>query len=109
MGVDVGGAGDQGMMFGFACKETQHADAAADLPGPPPGREPRHAARTAASCKFLRPDAKSQVTVEYNADGTPHRIHTVVLSTQHDESVMVKKDGKDYFSDDARQGHRSTS
>ncbi len=53
--------------------------------------------------KFLRPDAKSQVTVEYNADGTPHRIHTVVLSTQHDESVIGKKDGQDYFSDDARK------
>src|SRR5208337_1549552 len=53
--------------------------------------------------KFIRPDAKSQVTVEYNADGTPHRIHTIVLSTQHDESVVVKKGDKEYFSDDARK------
>jgi S-adenosylmethionine synthetase len=51
---------------------------------------------------FVRPDAKSQVTVEYNADGTPHRVHTVVLSTQHDGSVVVDKDGKAYFSDAAR-------
>ena len=59
--------------------------------------------RESGELKFVRPDAKSQVTVEYNADGTPHRIHTVVLSTQHDESVMATKDGKDYFSDDARK------
>jgi S-adenosylmethionine synthetase len=51
----------------------------------------------------MRPDAKSQVTVEYNADGTPHRIHTVVLSTQHDESVIIEKDNKKFFSDEARQ------
>ena len=50
--------------------------------------------RESGELKFLRPDAKSQVTVEYNADGTPHRIHTVVLSTQHDESVVVKKNGQ---------------
>jgi len=41
--------------------------------------------------KFVRPDAKSQVTIEYEADGAPHRIHTVVLSTQHDESAMEKR------------------
>src|SRR5438874_2412708 len=58
--------------------------------------------RKAGKLRWLRPDAKSQVTVEYNADGTPHRIHTVVLSTQHDESVMTSKGGKDYFTDDAR-------
>jgi S-adenosylmethionine synthetase len=43
------------------------------------------------------------VTVEYGADGTPSRIHTVVLSTQHDDSVVQKKGGKDYFSDEARR------
>jgi S-adenosylmethionine synthetase len=43
------------------------------------------------------------VTVEYNADGSPYRIHTVVLSTQHDESVTTKKGDKTYFSDDARR------
>src|SRR5262249_44196992 len=52
---------------------------------------------------FMRPDAKSQVTVEYNRDGTPHRIHTIVLSTQHDNSVVVKRGGRDYFSDEARK------
>ena len=65
--------------------------------------------RRSGELKFVRPDAKSQVTVEYNADGTPHRIHTVVLSTQHDESVVVKKDGRDYFSDDGPRGCWSTS
>jgi S-adenosylmethionine synthetase len=64
----------------------------------------RHAEmRRDGRLKFVRPDAKSQVTVEYLADGTPYRIHTVVLSTQHDDSVVVKHNGKDYFSDDARQ------
>ena len=102
VGVDTGGAGDQGMMFGFACNET-------------PGKMPlpidlahrlveRHAAlRQGKQLGFLRPDAKSQVTVEYNADGSPHRIHTIVLSTQHDKSVVVERAGKQLFSDDARQ------
>jgi S-adenosylmethionine synthetase len=102
MGVDLGGAGDQGMMFGFACDETKTLmplpiDLAHRL-------VERHAnMRQKGELKFIRPDAKSQVTVEYNSDGTPHRIHTVVLSTQHDESVITKKGGKDYFSDDARK------
>jgi len=102
MGVDGGGAGDQGMMFGFACEETQTL---MPLPIYLAHRLVENHARMRRSgeLKFLRPDAKSQVTVEYNADGTPHRIHTVVLSTQHDRSVIVKKGDQDYFSDDARR------
>lgn len=102
MGVDLGGAGDQGMMFGFACMETK---ALMPLPIYLAHRliENHARMRQSGELKFVRPDAKSQVTVEYEADGTPHRIHTVVLSTQHDESVMAKKNGKDYFSDEARQ------
>ncbi len=101
-GVDVGGAGDQGMMFGFACKETHTL---MPLPIYLAHRlvENHAKLRHSGELAFVRPDAKSQVTVEYNGDGTPHRIHTVVLSTQHDESVMVKKDGRDYFSDAARE------
>src|SRR5262249_48288984 len=59
--------------------------------------------RECGALAWARPDAKSQVTIEYNADGTPHRIHTVVLSTQHDESVVTRKGGGDSFSDDARE------
>ena len=101
-GVDVGGAGDQGMMFGFACKETHTL---MPLPIYLAHRLVENHAnqRRSGELAFVRPDAKSQVTVEYNSDGTPHRIHTVVLSTQHDESAMVKKEGRDYFSDAARE------
>jgi S-adenosylmethionine synthetase len=101
MGVDVGGAGDQGMMFGFACDETHTL---MPLPIYLAHRLVENHAhlRQKGEVKFLRPDAKSQVTVEYSADGTPHRIHTVVLSTQHDESVLVKRGAAQLFSDEAR-------
>ena len=102
MGVDTGGAGDQGMMFGFACDETHTL---MPLPIYLAHRLVENQARLRKSgeLKFLRPDAKSQVTVEYYPDGTPSRIHTVVLSTQHDNSVVLKKNDRDYFSDDARR------
>ena len=101
-GVDTGGAGDQGMMFGFACRETSTL---MPLPIYLAHRlvENHASLRETGAIKWLRPDAKSQVTVEYEADGTPHRIHTVVLSTQHDDSVMSKKGGQEYFSDEARK------
>jgi S-adenosylmethionine synthetase len=102
MGVDTGGAGDQGMMFGFACRETPTL---MPLPIYLAHRlvENHARLRRGGELKFVRPDAKSQVTVEYNSDGTPHGIHTVVLSTQHDESVVTRIGGKPYFSDEARQ------
>ena len=90
MGVDVGGAGDQGMMFGFACDETISL---MPLPIHVAHRlvETHAKLRDSKKIAWLRPDAKSQVTVEYNADGTPHRFHTVVLSTQHDENATEKR------------------
>jgi S-adenosylmethionine synthetase len=102
MGVDGGGAGDQGMMFGFACDETHTL---MPLPIYLAHRlmENHAKLRRSGELKFVRPDAKSQVTVEYNADGAPHRIHTVVVSTQHDDSVVVKVQDRDYFSDEARK------
>jgi S-adenosylmethionine synthetase len=102
MGVDTGGAGDQGMMFGFASEETQTL---MPLPIYLAHRLMENHARMRRSgeLNFIRPDAKSQVTVEYLTDGTPHRIHTVVLSTQHDNSVVVKNGERDYFSNEARQ------
>jgi S-adenosylmethionine synthetase len=59
--------------------------------------------RKSGELAFIRPDAKSQVTVEYLPDGTPHRIHTVVLSTQHDNTVIMKKGEREFFSNEARQ------
>ena len=102
MGVDNGGAGDQGMMFGFACDETKTL---MPLPIYLAHRlvENHAKMRRSGELKFIRPDAKSQVTVEYHADGTPARIHTVVFSTQHDESVVEERGGKKYFRDDARK------
>ncbi len=83
MGVDTGGAGDQGMMFGFACRET---DTLMPLPIHLAHRlvERQAQVRREGIIKGLRPDAKSQVTVEY-ADDTdlPVRLNAVVLSTQH--------------------------
>jgi S-adenosylmethionine synthetase len=101
-GVDLGGAGDQGMMFGFACRETFTL---MPLPIYLAHRLVENHARLRRSGElpFVRPDAKSQVTVEYNADGTVHRIHTIVLSTQHDESVMSTKNGQQWFNDSARK------
>ena len=101
VGVDSGGAGDQGMMFGFACNETKSL---MPLPIYLSHRlvENHAKLRENGELPWIRPDAKSQVTVEYNSDGTPLRIHTVVLSTQHDKSAMVNHGGKHLFSDQAR-------
>ncbi len=84
LGVDKEGAGDQGMMFGFACRET---DALMPLPIQLAHRlvEKHAEVRRAGGIKGLRPDAKSQVTVEYE-EQKPVAVNTLVLSTQHDKT-----------------------
>jgi len=82
------GAGDQGMMFGYASDESP------ELMPMPIMLAHRVARRLAAVRKdgtlpFLRPDGKSQVTVEYDSEGRPRRVHTVLVSTQHDPDIEM--------------------
>ncbi|MCR5551917.1 MAG: methionine adenosyltransferase [Oscillospiraceae bacterium] len=95
MGVDAAyddkstGAGDQGMMFGFACDETKEL-----MPAPIGYAHNLTRAlselRKDGTLPWLRPDGKSQVSVQYDDEGNPERIDTVVVSTQHAEDIDVK-------------------
>jgi S-adenosylmethionine synthetase len=79
------GAGDQGMMFGYACKETDNYMPLALELSHRLLRELAAIRKAGQEMTYLRPDSKSQVTIEYKNDGTPKRIEAVVLSTQHDD------------------------
>jgi len=87
-GVDTGGAGDQGMMFGYACDETPELMPAPIQYAHAVTRQLARARKTGLD--FLRPDGKSQVTVEYR-NGRPARIDAVVCSTQHVDGISNKK------------------
>jgi S-adenosylmethionine synthetase len=89
MGVDTGGAGDQGMMFGYACNDTKELM-------PMPIQMAHQLTRKLSEVRkeglldYLRPDGKSQVSIEY-VDGKPTRVDTVVISSQHSEDVTNEK------------------
>jgi S-adenosylmethionine synthetase len=88
MGVDTGGAGDQGLMFGYACDETEELMPMPIMLAHKLCRQLSQVRRF-GKLKFLRPDGKSQVSVEY-ANGKPSRIDAVVISTQHDDEVSIE-------------------
>jgi S-adenosylmethionine synthetase len=88
MGVDTGGAGDQGLMFGYACDETEELMPMPIMLAHKLVRQLSEV-RRAGKLKFLRPDGKSQVSIEY-VDGKPVRIDAVVVSTQHDDDVSTE-------------------
>ena len=99
MGVDKGGAGDQGLMFGYACSQTPELM-------PMPIMFAHKLVKKLADIRkgdnglmpYLRPDAKSQVTIEYDDNKNPIRVDTVVISTQHDSDVTQERIKDDVIS-----------
>ncbi len=95
-GVDEGeqkaqGAGDQGMMFGYACRETENLMPLSIQLSHDLVRELAHIRKKTSLMPYLAPDSKSQVTIEYDENGSPKRVDTIVLSTQHDEDVTQEQ------------------
>ena len=84
---EVGGAGDQGMMFGYACNETDNYMPLSLELAHLLLKELAQIRKEGQLMQYLRPDSKSQVTIEYGDEGKPVRIHTIVISTQHDDFI----------------------
>ncbi len=93
------GAGDQGMMFGYACRETDDFMPLASVLAHMLLKELADIRREKKEMLYLRPDSKSQVTIEYDDNNQPVRVHTIVVSTQHDifnqDDAMLAKIKKD--------------
>jgi S-adenosylmethionine synthetase len=89
MGVDTGGAGDQGMMFGYACDDTPELMPLPIMMAHRLGQRVSELRRS-GKLPYVRPDGKTQVSVEY-VDGQPKRIDAVVVSTQHGEDVSIEQ------------------
>ncbi len=85
------GAGDQGMMFGYACKDTEDYMPLPVTLAHQLVHELAQIRKTTDLMPYLRPDSKSQVTIEYDDNNNPKRIDTIVISTQHDEEVSIEK------------------
>lgn len=88
---DEQGAGDQGMMFGYACRETASYMPAALMLSHKILLKLAEIRKAGEVMTYLRPDAKSQVTIEYGDDNLAKRVHTIVISTQHSEDVTVEQ------------------
>jgi S-adenosylmethionine synthetase len=91
MGVDTGGAGDQGMMFGYACDQTPELMPMTISFAHKLVKKLADIRKNGTSMSYLRPDAKSQVTIEYDDKKKPVRVDTVVVSTQHDPDATQEK------------------
>ncbi|MCL5061963.1 MAG: methionine adenosyltransferase [Nitrospirae bacterium] len=89
MGVDIGGAGDQGLMFGFACDETPELMPMTIMLAHKLTRKLTEA-RKKDVLGYLRPDGKSQVSIEYK-DGKPYKVRTIVISSQHSPDITLKE------------------
>ncbi len=89
MGVDVGGAGDQGLMFGFACDETPEMMPMTIMLAHKLTRKLAEV-RKKDVLSYLRPDGKSQVSIEYK-DGQPYKVRTIVISSQHSPDITLKE------------------